>query len=262
MNVIGTMQLMAACQRCDTIRRVVVKSSSAVYGRSSRDPAVFTELMSPKELPRDGYARDAGEIEGYVRGFSRRRPDVSVTVLRFTNVIGPRIDTVLTRYFTMPVVPTVLGHDSRVQLLHSDDALDVLDRSARQDLPGVFNVGGSGVLLLSQAIRRAGRIPLPAPSSAAGGVTALLRGARLVDISPAQLRALNFGCVVDTGKLRTEFGFTPTWSTAGALDDFVRGRQLRPVIDPDRVEAVERRLLSATRSGARAVRVATGRPQP
>jgi UDP-glucose 4-epimerase len=262
MSVIGTMQLMAACQRSRAVRRVVVKSTSAVYGRSSRDPAVFTEVMSPKELPRGGFARDAGEIEGYVRGFNRRRPDVSVTVLRFTNVIGPRIDTALTRYFALPVVPTVLGQDSRIQLLHSDDALDVLERSAREDLPGVFNVGGSGVLLLSQAIRRAGRIPLPIPAQAAGGVTALLRGARLVNFSPAQLRALNLGCVVDTTKLHTEFGYTPTWSTAGALDDFVRGRQLRPVIDPDRVEAVERRVLSATRTGARAVRVATGQPLP
>ncbi len=262
MNVIGSMQLLAACQRSPTVRRVVVKSSSAVYGRSSRDPALFTEVTTPKELPRGGYAKDAAEIEGYVRAFSRRRPDVSVTVLRFTNVIGPRIETALTRYFSLPVVPTVLGHDSRVQLLHSDDALDVLERSARQELPGVFNVGGAGVLLLSQAIRRAGRLPLPLPASATGPAWTLLRGARLVDVSAAQLRALNLGCVMDTTKLRTEIGFTPTWSTAGAFDDFVRGRQLRPVIDPDRVEAVERRVLAATRTGARAVRAAIGQPQP
>jgi len=35
---------------------------------------------------------DAVEVEGYVRGFGRRRPDVSLTLLRFTNFIGPRIE--------------------------------------------------------------------------------------------------------------------------------------------------------------------------
>ena len=89
MNVIGTMQLLAACQKSASVRRLVVKSTTAVYGSSSRDPALFTEETEPKALPRSGYAKDAVEVEGYVRGFARRRPDVTVGVLRFTNFIGP-----------------------------------------------------------------------------------------------------------------------------------------------------------------------------
>jgi UDP-glucose 4-epimerase len=77
MNVIGTMQLLAACQKSASLQRLVVKSSTAVYGSSSRDPALFTEDMEPKQLPRSGFAKDAVEVEGYVRGFSRRRPDGS-----------------------------------------------------------------------------------------------------------------------------------------------------------------------------------------
>ena len=126
MNVIGTMQLLAACQKSASVRQLVVKSSTAVYGSSSRDPALFTEEIEPKSLPRSGYAKDAVEVEGYVRGFARRRPDVSVGVLRFTEVIGPGSDSLLLRYLRLPVVPTVLGFDPRVQLLHADDALEVL----------------------------------------------------------------------------------------------------------------------------------------
>jgi UDP-glucose 4-epimerase len=95
MNVIGTMQLLAACQKAPSVRRMVLKSTTAVYGSSPRDPALFDETMTPKDLPSGGYAKDAAEIEGYLRGFARRRPEVSVTVLRFANVIGPHIDTAL-----------------------------------------------------------------------------------------------------------------------------------------------------------------------
>ncbi|MGH3835528.1 MAG: NAD-dependent epimerase/dehydratase family protein [Pseudonocardiaceae bacterium] len=238
MNVIGTMQLLAACQKSATVTRLVVKSTSAVYGASPQDPAMFTEQDEPKDLPASGYAKDAVEIEGYIRGFARRRDDVHVTVLRFTNVIGPRIDTVLTRYFALPVVPTVLGYDGRMQLLHEEDALGVLERATRERLPGVFNVGGDGVLLLSQAIRRAGRIPAPIPEPAMVAV------GRLIDYSPEQIRFLNFGRVLDTTRLRTEFGFTPRWTTVQAFDDFVHGRALRPMIDPKRVAHVERGLLA------------------
>ncbi|MGH3902790.1 MAG: NAD-dependent epimerase/dehydratase family protein [Pseudonocardiaceae bacterium] len=244
MNVIGTMQLLAACQKSTTLTRLVVKSTSAVYGASARDPAMFTEGDEPKGLASSGYAKDAVEIEGYIRGFARRRDDVDVTVLRFANFIGPRIDTVLTRYFSLPVVPTVLGYDARVQLLHEEDALAVLERATREQLPGVYNVAGDGVLLLSQAIRRAGRIPAPIPEPAVSTVGRLLRNSRLVDFSPEQTKFLNFGRVLDTTRLRTQFGFAPRWTTAQAFDDYVRGRQLRPTIDPARVAAAERGMLA------------------
>jgi UDP-glucose 4-epimerase len=248
MNVIGTMQLLAACQKAETVRRLVLKSTTAVYGSSSRDPAIFNESMTPKDLPRGGYAKDAAEIEGYLRGFARRRPDVAVTVLRFANFIGPRIDTVFTRYFALPVVPTVLGYDARVQLLHEEDGLAVLERATRENLPGVFNVAADGVLLLSQAIRRAGRVPLPVPTVAVGPLGRLLRSARLVDFSPEQMRLLNFGRVVDNTRLREQFGFTPRWTTTQAFDDYVRGRALSPVLDPARFAAIERGVLSAARA--------------
>jgi UDP-glucose 4-epimerase len=248
MNVIGTMQLLAACQKAATVRRLVLKSTSAVYGSSSRDPALFDETMTPKDLPSGGYAKDAVEIEGYLRGFARRRPDVSVTVLRFANFIGPRIDTVFTRYFALPVVPTVLGFDARVQLLHEEDALAVLERAVSNELPGTFNVAADGVMMLSQAIRRAGRIALPVPGPAVGPLSRIFRGAHLVDFSPEQMRLLNFGRVVDNRRLRTQFGFEPRWTTIQAFDDYVRGRALRPVIAPERVESVERGLVSAVRA--------------
>jgi len=219
-NVIGTMQLLAACQKAPSMRRLVLKSSSAVYGCSPRDPALFTEDAEPRSLPRSGYAKDAVEVEGYARGFRRRRPDVTVTMLRFTNVIGARIETPLTRYLTLPVVPTVLGFDPRLQLCHEDDAVEVLRRSALEDHPGTYNVGGAGVLLLSQALRRLGQVSFPVPSPAVSLVARAFRSAGLVDFSPEQMRFLAQGRVVDVSRLAAEFG-QPMIPTAQAFDVFV-----------------------------------------
>ena len=73
-NVIGTMQLLAACQKAPSVRKLVLKSTTAVYGSSARGPALFTEDCEPRELDRNGYSKDAIEVESYVRGFVRRRP--------------------------------------------------------------------------------------------------------------------------------------------------------------------------------------------
>jgi len=234
MNVLGTMQLLAACQNAPSVRRMVLESTTAVYGAGPRDPALFDEAMTPDELPTGGHARDAAEIETYVRGFGRRRDDVTVTVLRFAGVVGPRIDTVLTRWFALPVVPTVLGYDARLQLLHEEDALAVLMRAVAHELPGVVNVAADGVLLLSQAIRRAGRVPLPVPEPAVGTVGRLLAAARVA--APPE-PPLDLGRVVDTTALHDRFGFTPRWTTVQAFDDFARNRALGALLGPERVDA-------------------------
>jgi UDP-glucose 4-epimerase len=248
MNVIGTMQLLAAAQKSASLERLVVKSSTAVYGSSSRDPALFTEDMEPKALPRSGFAKDAVEVEGYVRGFARRRPDVAVSLLRFTDVLGPAADGLLLRYLRLPVVPTVLGFDPRVQLLHADDALEVLRRATLSDRGGTVNVGGEGVLLLSQMVRRAGRVPIPVPAPAVQVAGRAVRRAGLLDFSAEQLRFLEFGRVVDTTRLREEFGYTPRFGTVAAFDDVIRGTSMPLKVRPAMVRRAERGILDAVRT--------------
>ncbi|WP_131741243.1 NAD-dependent epimerase/dehydratase family protein [Actinomadura roseirufa] len=223
LNVIGTMQLLAACQRSPVMRRLVVRSSAAVYGSSPMDPAVFTERDEPAEAPSSGYAKDAVEVEGYVRGLLRRRSDLIVSVLRFANLLGPGVDSPLTRYLRMPVVPTVLGFDPRLQFLHEDDGVEVLRRMTVEDHPGCFNVAGDGVLLLSQALRRAGRPSVPVPSlSAFGGLGRRFAG--LTGFSPELLRWLTYGRVIDTSALARELAWRPEHDSEAAFAGFVAAR--------------------------------------
>jgi UDP-glucose 4-epimerase len=243
MNVLGTMQLLAACQRSGEVRNLIVRSTTAVYGQSYKDPAICTETTEPRSVPGRGPARDAIDIEGYVRGFARRRPDVRVAVPRLAEVVGPTVQTPLTRYFSLsPVVPTVLGHDVRLQLVHENDAVRLLEHLVFAPVRGTVNVAGDGVLMLSQAIHRAGRIPLPLPLSMLDTVGRGLRALRLGTFSPEQVRMLQAGRVVDTTRLRDEVGFVPEFSTAAAFDDFAH--TLEPTVDRDTVRRAETRLLA------------------
>src|SRR4051794_24453014 len=163
LNVMGAIQLFAACQKAPSVRRVVLKSTSEVYGSSSRDPVLFTEDTSARRPPGEGFARDSLDIEGYARGLGRRRRDIAVTILRLANMIGPAMDTALSRYLSGPVVPTVIGHDARLQLLHEQDALGALERATMSGKSGTVNGGGAGHIVMSQAIRPAGRPALAPP---------------------------------------------------------------------------------------------------
>jgi len=240
-NVIGSLQLFAACQKAERLRKLVMKSSTAVYGASPRDPALFTEDMRPHDVPA-GYAKDSVEVESYARDFGWRRPDVNLTVVRFANFMGSEIETPLTRYLALPLVPTAIGYDPRIQFIHEDDAVEILYRAARDDHPGIFNASGEGVLLLSQAIRVSGKLPLPTPLPFVNPLAAAIRRAGLVDFATDQVRFLLYGRVADITRLKEQFGYTPRYSTRRALEEFVTGRRMRRFITPEKAEEWEEQL--------------------
>ena len=235
-NVIGTMQLLAACQKAASFKKLVVQSSVSVYGASPRDPAKFTEEMSPRVQPRTGFGKDSVEIESYVRGLGRRRPDVVVTTLRLANLMGAGVDSHVTRYLSMPVVPRVMGFDARLQFLHPTDAIEALLLVTRDDVPGTFNVAASDVVTLTQALRKLGRPSVGILQQAAPTVAALVRQARLMDFSTDQIDALTYGRGMDTSRFREATGFVPRYSSLAALEEFA-AVAAPGLVSKERVEA-------------------------
>jgi UDP-glucose 4-epimerase len=143
------------------------------------------------------------------------------------------------------VVPTVIGHDARMQLLHEQDALGALERATMAGKGGTFNIGAQGIIMMSQAIRRSGRLALPVPRSALVAVDSLWRATRNTELDREQLDYLSYGRVMDTTRMRKDLGYTTKWTTAEAFDDYVRGRGLKPIIDPSWVRTVEDRAVAA-----------------
>jgi UDP-glucose 4-epimerase len=207
-NVIGTMNILAACTGADSpVRKVVFKSSTHYYGAEQDDPAFFTEEMRRPHSPRTVVERDIVEAESAVEDFSRKNPDVCVTVLRCANVLGPDVDTGFTRMFSLPVVPIVFGFDPRLQFVHEDDVVHALEHAAFHSAPGVYNVAGDGVLALSEVTSLVGKLPLPVlPPFGTGALAAPLRrlGLRIPD---EMLNQLRFGRGVDN-RLFKATGFT------------------------------------------------------
>jgi UDP-glucose 4-epimerase len=235
------------------VQRLVVKSSTNVYGSAPRDPAVFTETTPPKSLPSGGFAKDTVEVEGYVRGFARRRPDVAVCVLRFANILGPAADTPLASYFALPVLPTVFGYDPRLQFVHEDDVIEVLRIASHEPRrgtlnSGTFNIAGDGVLLLSQCSRRLGRPTVPLLLPAVTWAGSLVRTLGMSDFSPEQIRLLTHGRVVSTGQMRETLGFQPKYTTAETFADFARS-QGPGLLPPEAVAAAVDRIAALPLAG-------------
>jgi UDP-glucose 4-epimerase len=219
-NVIGTLQLLAACERVSTLRTIVVRGSAGVYGAEPQAPQFFKEEMATLFPLRTRFQRDVAEIENYFETYSRRHESVSCTMLRYQPAIGPGLRTQITRYLAQPVCPIYMGFDPRIQLVHIDDALEAIGAAVRNPVPGSVNVAGPGTIGLTRMIRLAGKRALPIAAPLFGAVTSTGQRLGLDTQSEDFQRLLRYGRGVDTRRLTDEVGYTPRHSTVASVEDW------------------------------------------
>ena len=229
-NVIGTLNILAACAGSDSpVRNLIFKSSAHWYGCEQDDPAFFTEEMARKHPPRTPVERDIVEAEAAVAEFAEKRPDVTVTLLRCANVLGPDVATSHIRMFSLPMVPMILGFDPRYQFVHEDDVVHALEHAAFTRLPGIYNVAGDGVLALSEVISLLGKRPLPVlPPWGTGLAVGPLRrlGFRVPD---EMLNQLRYGRGLDNRRLKAT-GFQYQYTSREAVLRLGEHLRLSPVL--------------------------------
>jgi UDP-glucose 4-epimerase len=229
-NVIGTMNLFAAASAANsTVRNVVVKSATAAYGCSPEDPTWFTEDMAPSRTLRRPVERSIEQVEGYVHDFAEDNPHVTVSLLRFANVIGSEIVTPLTRALQLPAVPSVFGFDPRFQFVHEDDVIRSILYVMRHNLSGVYNVAADGLLPWSEVASLCGKNTFPLPPFIAGGLLWPLKRAGLVELPDEYLNLLTYGRGVDNRKLKST-GFEFEFTSAQAVTEFIEAVRLRKTV--------------------------------
>lgn len=240
-NVIGTLQLLAACERTETLRRIVVRGSAAIYGCEGPSPFFFTEDLARQAPLRTRFQRDIAELEEYFDNFARRHPELVCCMLRCQPEIGAGLDSPLVRYLTLPVVPVQLGFDPRLQMVHVEDATGALLAAALAPVRGPVNVAPDGSISLSRILRLLERPSLPIPHPAFEPMIARL-GRRLGagGLVGDGVRMLRYGRGVDNARLRTELGYQPRFDAVDAVRDLaakVRGRRVAPSLAPGALAA-------------------------
>jgi UDP-glucose 4-epimerase len=226
-NVIGTLNLLAAAGASGTsVRKVVVKSSTHVYGSAEQDPAWFREEDRRTGPVRTRLERSLLEVETLVRDFTEDNPHLDVTVLRFANVLGTDIVTPISHDLRRRVLPCIAGFDPQVQFVEEDDVVRALEFVTAHRVPGVFNVAGEGKLPWSEVASISGAHLLPLPPFLPRLFAAPLERVSGVQFPPEVESLARYGRGVDTTRLR-EAGFEYRYTSAGTVRSFARANNLR-----------------------------------
>jgi len=228
MNVMGTMKVLGACAEAG-VRKVVLKSSLAVYGAQAANPAFLTEDHPLQGSRSYGNTRDLVEIEAFCNGFRRQVPEMILTILRFANIIGPKANTPMTRFLKQPMAPVLMGFDPLMQVIHEKDVVEALCYTILNDMPGVYNMAAEGILPLRKLMALAAKMPIPVFhlfaywSIGFMSTTGLNNG----QVVPVELDYLRYPVIADLAKMHDELGFTPHYTAEEALREFAGEQRVK-----------------------------------
>jgi UDP-glucose 4-epimerase len=225
LETIGSLHVMNACA-ATKVKRLVVVSSTMLYGPWPDNPNFLTEEHPLRGHPGSHSVANRAQVESLLAEWRDRHPDTEVTVLRNCWIFGPRYLDHVVRFFSLPVVPKLMGYDPLMQFVHEEDCLHVLETATLHSHPGVFNVVGAGVLPLSTILRLAGKRILSLPPAILYRMAYYPSQGQTGDPPEGFYDYLRYLWVADGQRGWDAFG-EPVYTTREAWMSFVSARRMR-----------------------------------
>lgn len=161
------------------------------------------------------------ELDMLAQSMFWRLPRTEVVILRPANILGT-VRNAPSNYLRLPIVPTLMGFDPMVQMVHQEDVVSAIELALRPGVRGIFNIAGPPALRLSRGLEILGRRTMSVPYSLAKSG---LSGLFLMGMSrfPApELDFIRYVCMVDDSPARRILGYQPRYdleATLAAVDE-------------------------------------------
>ena len=212
------------------VEHVVAISSAMVNGAEPDRAVIDDDAPSPLDVD-DSYVGDVLVFEETIARVTSDLPGLAVTVLRPAVLVGPDIDTLMTRHFEAPRVLTIRGVHREWQFAHVEDVADAVTVVVDQRLTGYLTVGalldGQPDVLTPESVTRIARMRgIDLPAASAFGVAERLHRVGVLPAPSSDMSYAVYPWTVSAITLR-DAGWSPAWSSEAclrALVSQVRGR--------------------------------------
>ena len=206
-NVVGFGKMLESMAQFG-VKKLVVLSSASVYGPRPDNPQFLAEespLLGSQDFSE---IRDLIEVDMLAQSFFWRHPSCETVILRPTHILGA-VKNAPSNYLRLPVVPTLMGFDPMIQVIHFDDVARAVVMALRPGARGIFNLAGPEPVPLSRILKMLGRPRLPIPHGAARSMLSELFRYRLSSFPAPELDHIKYVCMVDDRRARDALGYAP-----------------------------------------------------
>ncbi len=219
-NVAGFQRLLEYVAQYE-VPKLVILSSANVYGPRPDNPQFLDEDAPLLGASSFENMRDLIEVDMLAQSFFWKRPETETVILRPVHILGA-VANAPSNYLRQRVVPTLMGYDPMVQVVHQDDVIRALQLSLSPGVRGLFNIAGPEPASVSRIIDIAGRARLPLPHVMFRAALGRMWSVRATSFPEAELDFIRYVCMVDDTRARRDLGYAPAFDliqTVRAIDD-------------------------------------------
>lgn len=205
------------------VKHVVLVTSAMVYGAQPDNAVPLPEDAPVLAAPDSALLGDLLEMERLASQAPRTHPGLAVTVVRPAALVGPGVDTVVTRHFEAPRLLALKGARMSWQFCHVDDLVSALEvvvtrgvDAESADRHRAVAVGSAGWLDQLDVERVTGKRHIELPAAVAFSTAERLHRLGATPASAGDLHFLVYPWVVQTSWL-DEHGWTPAHTNEDAL---------------------------------------------
>jgi UDP-glucose 4-epimerase len=216
-DVDGTAYVLDACLS-HGVRRIVVSSSGAAYGYHPDNPDWITEDQPVRGNEEFAYADHKRIVEEMLAELRESRPDLEQVVLRIGTILGQRVDNQITALFQRPRLLKIRGSKSPFVFIWDTDVAAIIQRAVTGEVTGIFNVAGDGALTVDEIAAALGKRTMTLPERVLRGALAVGKRLGVTAYGPEQTKFLQYRPVLDNTRLKSVFGYVPTYTSAEAFE--------------------------------------------
>lgn len=223
-DVNGTRKLLEACVQ-HGVKRIVVSSSGAAYGYHADNAPWLTEDMPVRGNEVFAYSHHKRLVEEMLATYRTKHPALEQVVLRIGTILGPTVHNQITDMFEKPRLLAIQGSDSPFVFIWDQDVVGIILRAVADGPSGIYNVAGDGALTIHEIAQRLGKKTRRLPAWLLRGALSILKPLGLTQYGPDQLDFLRYRPVLLNTRLKTVFGYTPTYTSAEVFEIYRAARE-------------------------------------
>jgi len=219
-NIAGFQKVLEWVKKYE-IPKLIVLSSGNVYGPRADNAQFLTEDAPLLGGGTSNELSDLVELDMLAQSFFWKHPATESVILRPAHILGT-VRNAPSNYLRLKVVPTLMGFDPVMQVVHQDDVVRAIQLARRPGARGVYNLGGPTPVPLSKALKILGRPTLPLPSTVARRTFERMWRLRLSSFPPPELDFIRDVCMVDDSRAHAELRYRPEFGieeTLRAVDE-------------------------------------------
>lgn len=219
-DVLGTKNVLEACTAAG-VKRIVVTSSGAAYGYHADNPKWLVENDPLRGNEEFAYSHHKRLVENMMADYRETHPELEQVIFRIGTILGENVSNQITALFEKPVVLGIQGSESPFVFIWDQDVVDCLIQAISNEATGIFNVAGDGAVTITELSRMLGKKMLRLPASVMKNGLFVLKRLRLTQYGEEQINFLRYRPVLDNTRLKTQFGFTPSFSSREVFQNYI-----------------------------------------